>query len=195
MAPTCVLPQLIPLGVGLSALREGAGPRLRVARREDRREGLRAGGAGHAPPSSCGADHVGWARAAHARLGIERASVGRAYWAALHVQVLAAGVILGLGFGHQGEEQVVAHQLLQVCVLEVDRRDEGLRLGGGDLLGDGRGRLGEGDDDLVGLSGRTRLGVRLACTKVVRSACGFAGPRVRAACGGGLGREVVRRML
>ena len=148
-----VLAQTVPLGVDLGALREGAGPRLQVTRRKVRRQGLRA--AGHAPPI-CGADHVGRARAARARLGIERAGVGRAYWVDAeerHVQVLASGV-LGLRFWHQSEEQVAAHELLEVCVLEVDRRDEGPRPGRGDLLGDGRGRLGQGDDDLVGLRGR-----------------------------------------
>jgi hypothetical protein len=36
-------------------------------------------------------------------------------------------------------------------VLDIDRRDEGLRPGRGDLLGDGRGRLDQGDDDVVDL--------------------------------------------
>jgi len=143
---------LVPFDIGLGALREGADPRPRGARREDRRQGLRAGAAGHTPPSR-GADHVGRARAAHARLGIERAGicVDAEERPALHVQVLDGGVHLGLRFRHQSEEQVAAHQLLEVCVLDIDRRDEGLRPGRGDLLGDGRGRLDQGDDDVVDL--------------------------------------------
>eukprot|EP00964_Phaeocystis_antarctica_P091760 scaffold58910_cov65-Phaeocystis_antarctica.AAC.2 len=158
VAPPSVLAHTVPLGVGLSALRESAGPRLRVTRREDRRQGLRAGAAGHAPPS-CGADHVGRARAARARLDVEGAGIDRAYWVdaeerpALHDQVLAGGA-LEPRVWHQSEEQVAAHQLVVVCVLEVDRRDEGPRLGRAALRGDGRGRLGQGDDDLVDLRRR-----------------------------------------